>query len=287
MQSKLYAVSSNVPVFKRRGAEFKDVTIHWFVTDRKAPVVDLRDWINFEKASDLRYSIEAVNELCTEAEANQIKEYLYAVHGDDQVSIEPASAILDNILPWGAIAVGGPSDFITLDDREDFGLPFNAMGYFTVEGCERISAPVQTPKGGAPWKNAPPWKPQASQAELAECFGILREVSYEQSCHDDRLNSMAESIAALEKWADIEYAPVDGKPSNCIHDLIAEGMNLVTTHCMESAAALVTVATAATDKRADAICKQAELLQNLLASTKALLLNVDARLEALENRAPC
>ena len=140
---------------------------------------------------------------------------------------------------------------------------------------------------GAPWKNAPPWKPQASQAELAECFGILREVSYEQSCHDDRLNSMAESIAALEKWADIEYAPVDGKPSNCIHDLIAEGMNLVTTHCMESAAALVTVATAATDKRADAICKQAELLQNLLASTKALLLNVDARLEALENRAPC
>ena len=54
--------------------------------------------------------------------------------------------------------------------------------------------------------------------------------------------------------------------------------------CQESAAALVTVATAATDKRADAICKQAELLQNLLASTKALLLNVDARLEALESR---
>ena len=102
-----------------------------------------------------------------------------------------------------------------------------------------------------------------------------------------RLTALEERLSALEDWADIEYAPVDGNPPDCIHELIAEGMNLVTTHCMESAAALVTVATAATDKRADAICKQAELLQNLLASTKALLLNVDARLEALENRAPC
>ena len=162
-----------------------------------------------------------------------------------------------------------------------------------------------------------------------------------------RLTAIEERLSALEDWADIEYAPVDGNPPDCIHDLIAEGMTEVTSHaesrieslserlaiweqwaakqekriddtlnfCQESAAALVTVATAATDKRIDAVVKQADLLQNLLASTKALLLNVDARLgeleagrkqidfdceahidhhgviskrlEALENRAPC
>lgn len=114
-----------------------------------------------------------------------------------------------------------------------------------------------------------------------------RLVTLESNASAFRLTALEERLAALEDWADIEYAPVDGNPPDCIHELIAEGMNLVTTHCMESAAALVTVAVAATDKRADAICKQAELLQNLLASTKALLLNVDARLDALESKTPC
>ena len=56
---------------------------------------------------------------------------------------------------------------------------------------------------------------------------------------------------------------------------------------MESAAALVTVAAAATDKRIDAVVKQAELLQSLVLNVKELLLNVDARLEALETKTPC
>ena len=138
----------------------------------------------------------------------------------------------------------------------------------------------------------PPWLQSGANApaDLPECFSILREVSYEQGCHDDRLNSLETSIAAIEDWADIRYLPNeqgDHVTNTCIHELIAEGMTGVTTHCMESAAALVTVLGNAADNRIDAVVKQAELLQNLLLNVKELLLNADARLDALEQKTPC
>lgn len=103
-----------------------------------------------------------------------------------------------------------------------------------------------------------------------------------------RLTALEERLAALEDWADIDFtAPANNGTPDCIHELIAEGMTGVTTHCMESAAALVTVAAAATDKRIDGIAKQAELLQSLVLNVKELLLNVDARLDALESKTPC
>lgn len=37
----------------------------------------------------------------------------------------------------------------------------------------------------------PPWNKEQS-------LGILKEISYEQGCHDDRLNSLETSIAALD-----------------------------------------------------------------------------------------
>ena len=49
----------------------------------------------------------------------------------------------------------------------------------------------------------------------------------------------------------------------------------------------MTVLGNATDKRIDAIAKQAELLQSLLLNVNELVLNLDARLEALEQKAPC
>lgn len=104
----------------------------------------------------------------------------------------------------------------------------------------------------------------------------------------NRTDAMERRIAAIEEWADIDFtaAANNGTPDS-IHNLIAEGMTDVTTHCMENAAALVTVAAAANDKRIDAVAKQAELLQSLVLNVKELLLNVDARLEALESKAPC
>ena len=95
-----------------------------------------------------------------------------------------------------------------------------------------------------------------------------------------RLSALEERLSALEDWADIELEPVDDTPPDSIHNLIAEGMTGVTTHCMESAAALVTVLGNATDKRIDAVCKRADVLQELV-------FNIKARLDALENHTPC
>ena len=102
------------------------------------------------------------------------------------------------------------------------------------------------------------------------------------------LETIEYRLSALEAWADIDFtaAANNGTP-DCIHDLIAEGMTGVTTHCMEHASALVIVAAAATDKRIDAVVKLAELLQSLVLNVKALALNIDARLAALESKAPC
>ena len=77
----------------------------------------------------------------------------------------------------------------------------------------------------------PPWKGDSAPADLTDCFSILREVSYEQGCHDDRLNGLEKSIAAIEDWADIRYLPNeqgDHVTNNCIHELIADGMTGVT-----------------------------------------------------------
>lgn len=152
MKSELFTVTSTVPSFMRRGAFFKNVTVHWFVADRKAPVVDLRDWIDFEKAVDLDYSVGAVNELFTADEAAAFREYLLMVHGDDSAKIEPAAGKMpDDIIPWGAIPVGGSSDFYQLGADDDYSLPFDVWGYFDVEQHERIPEP-----GRKPWATVPP-----------------------------------------------------------------------------------------------------------------------------------
>ena len=150
---------------------------------------------------------------------------------------------------------------------------------------------------------------------------FMMDTIHEQVCHDSRLTGIEEKLRAVETWADIGYVLNEKGHyviNNCIHELIAEGMTGVTADaysridavserlsiweqwaakqekriddtlnfCQESAAALVTVAVAATDKRIDAVVQQAELLQSLLLNVKELLLNVDARLDALETKTP-
>ena len=121
----------------------------------------------------------------------------------------------------------------------------------------------------------------------------LQEIEHEQSehlvCHDLRLESIEKQLNAVQAWLNLECQPnpeghfiLDGS----LPGVIADSGIMAINHCQESAAALVTVAVSATDRRADAICKQMDLLQNLLSSVKELVLNVDARLAELESRNP-
>lgn len=143
----------------------------------------------------------------------------------------------------------------------------------------------------------PPWKGGSAHDELPDFFRLpemaptrmnlleWRQNGFEQRLGELEAHSLPYRMDTIEAFLDFNpSAPADDALPDCIHDLIASEMNLVTTHCMESAAALVTVAAAATDKRIDAAIKQTELLQSLVLNVKELLLNVDARLDALESK---
>ena len=80
-----------------------------------------------------------------------------------------------------------------------------------------------------------------------------------------RLTALEERLSALEDWADIEYAPVDGNPPDCIHDLIAEGMTGVTADM---------------HTHLERMTRRIDDLQDLL--LKAVL-----KVNALETKAPC
>ena len=80
-----------------------------------------------------------------------------------------------------------------------------------------------------------------------------------------RLTALEERLSALEDWADIEYAPVDGNPPDSIHELIAEGMTGVTTDM---------------HTHLERMTRRIDDLQDLL--LKAVL-----KVNALESKAPC
>lgn len=108
-------------------------------------------------------------------------------------------------------------------------------------------------------------------------------------CHDLRLESIEKQLNAVQAWLNLKCQPnPEGRfiLEGSLPGVIADSGTMAINHCNESAAAMVAVAVSATDKRADAICKQMDLLQNLLSSVKELLLNVNDRLEALESRNP-
>ena len=112
--------------------------------------------------------------------------------------------------------------------------------------------PLPSWKGGDTPK-APDWLPGMEYARINALEERLGTIESLASAY--RLNALEERLSALEDWADIELEPVDDTPPDSIHNLIAEGMTGVTADCEARLAAAV-----------------APLL---------------ARLDALENRAPC
>ena len=159
--------------------------------------------------------------------------------------------------------------------------------------CPVCSEPTQTASGeltGNPHSPdcdylKPPYIPPA---ELPDFSRLPEMAPTRMNLLESEQNSLAYRLDTLEAFLDFDpKAPASDALPDDIHQLIAEGMTIATTHCMESAAALVTVLGTATDKRIDAVVQQADLLQSLLLNVKELLLNVDARLNALEVKAPC
>ena len=220
MKTELFEVKSIMPTFKYRGAMFKNVKVHWFVTDRETPAVDPKSWIDFEKAADIRYSLSAVDELFFKDEAEKLMAYLKEFHEEDMPIINPASDIPHNVLPLRAMVVGGLSGFVDLD--EDYELPFEVTGWFTVEGCEQIETPPSIPKT-PPCR---PWWPRLNNAEseipdLIKLPGMEHArfdlLEYKQNGFEARLDAMNDAIADTVNYLDTRL--------NEVNDAIADTVN--------------------------------------------------------------
>src|SRR5262245_35910477 len=78
------------------------------------------------------YAEGCIDEMFTEQEYQDLKDYLDREHGDAGVTAVTRAEIPipNNLMPLGAIAVGGGDDFYTLDKEPNYSLPFGVWGYF-------------------------------------------------------------------------------------------------------------------------------------------------------------
>jgi hypothetical protein len=167
---------------------------------------------------------------------------------------------------------------------------------------EPKAAPWVSPD--VPWRNPPPFNPQVdinnrlttlelklqgieAWADIAWPCSLGSE-AYEatNSIHEliadgmtgvtadaySRIDAVSERLAIWEQWAAKQEKRIDDTL-----DYVAERTEGATTQCNESAAALVTVAVAAMDKRADAICNRADKMVEVMQM-------MTARIEALEQQ---
>jgi hypothetical protein len=143
---ELYRVTSVVNDFVHNHRRYDDVKVHWF-GNRKFPVIAYRKVVkDFDTLSekDRFFAKESVKELLTTREAEQLKQYLHAVH-KWTVDVSPYPLPVERgYLGFRAHEVGGTIGFIKLNEEKNFNLPVQVWGYYDVEGIEPVGGLVNT-----------------------------------------------------------------------------------------------------------------------------------------------
>jgi hypothetical protein len=138
---KLYRVDTVVKQFQG----CRDVQLCWFRNvapgQRKHLYPEMIE--NYDPADeDGLYSAACIDELFTEDEARQLKEFLDRENGHEGTTTisEETLPIKNCVLSLRAIAipVGGPQGFLMIHAREGYSLPFKAEGYYDLRGRELI-----------------------------------------------------------------------------------------------------------------------------------------------------
>jgi hypothetical protein len=132
---KLFIVTTTAK--QHRGC--KDVVFSWFRTEKPSewrPYGELIE--NYEPGN--RYAEWAIDELFSEDEALLLKEYLDRTYADAGVTVikEQSLPIPNNVMVFGAMAVGGEDGFCMLDKDPEYSLPFKVWGYYDLVGCELV-----------------------------------------------------------------------------------------------------------------------------------------------------
>jgi hypothetical protein len=127
---KLFCVNSVVKSFNG----CRDVPFSWFIVfdiDRpRRPYAELIR--NYDPSDEhIGYAEDAVDELFTLEQAEQLKDYLDCEFSDGG---ENTNTIMEVTLPMSS--VGGGDDFYMLDKTPGYPLPFKVQGYFNLVGCD-------------------------------------------------------------------------------------------------------------------------------------------------------
>ena len=135
LKQRLYYVTTTAKKF----SDCKNVTFNWFRAEAPAERRRYASLIEGYEPGNA-YAEGLIDELFTEDEALQLKEYLDRVHGKEgPTSIEEMSLpIPNNMMGHGARAVGGGDDFYQLFKEPEYSLPFKVMGYFDLVGRELV-----------------------------------------------------------------------------------------------------------------------------------------------------
>jgi hypothetical protein len=136
---RLYNVTSVIDRWPHRRSRWNGVQVTWFVTKRATdPGFDYGQLLDRPLPPGDEYSCERglVDESFTQDEAERFAAYLESTYDTEAklqelpLPVATRSAEGYELLPVGAIAVGGDSDFHMLSEHETYDLPFSVWGYY-------------------------------------------------------------------------------------------------------------------------------------------------------------
>lgn len=126
---ELYIVESVAPELKG----YKDVSLTWFVDNREDPPAPYESLIDYSQIGPPKgYAEIFVKECFTADEAAALVGYLREFY-DDEPTVRPVELpVIENVMPFGGIPLGGGVDNLSISREPDYDLPFKVCGYFDI-----------------------------------------------------------------------------------------------------------------------------------------------------------
>jgi hypothetical protein len=124
----------------------RDVVFDWFRCETRGN----RDYAslisNYDPSDPYQFAEGAIDQMFTQSEASQLKEYLDQHHGDVGTTfIEKAKLpIAANTMGAGSLPVGGETGYHCLHWEPEYSLPIKVEGYFDLRHCELVDEPGKT-----------------------------------------------------------------------------------------------------------------------------------------------
>jgi hypothetical protein len=111
------------------------VKFNWFVVGRPSPVIPYEELIeNYDQdREEIWYDQMWVNEFFTEAEVEELRDYLQRSHEVDVQVEEVQLPVRTGGLSYGLLLISGQSNFYTLADEEGYKLSISVLGHYDLK----------------------------------------------------------------------------------------------------------------------------------------------------------